>query len=146
MFDAVVFLGPIDIMSYYIYKVCITIHKFYIDFYIYKVYIYNAMTSLSEPHEFCSHEVFNATCRPNEVLMIQSASYGRLRLGRCVKIGLGFLGCKANVRHIVEMRCTGRRHCSLPVADLELRMTTPCPTDVTWHLEVSYVCQKGLYA
>jgi len=71
------------------------------------------------------------------------ARYGRMRLGRCVKTDLGYLGCAVDVRHLVDSRCTGRRHCLLPVGDEELRITKPCPPDVTWYLEVQYICVKG---
>jgi hypothetical protein len=66
-----------------------------------------------------------------------------MQLGRCVKVDLGYLGCTVNVRHVIESRCGARQHCSVAVADDELRMRKPCPPDVTWYLEVSYECVKG---
>jgi len=94
--------------------------------------------------EYCAFEHFNASCRsPTERIYIRSAQYGRMRVGRCVKVDLGYLGCAADVRHVIESRCSGRPRCSVPVADDQLRTRSPCPTDVTWYLQVSYACVTG---
>jgi len=94
--------------------------------------------------EYCQFEHFNASCRsPTERIYIRSAQYGRMRVGRCVKVDLGYLGCVADVRHVIESRCSGRPHCSVAVIDDELRKRSPCPTDVTSHLQVSYACVTG---
>lgn len=94
--------------------------------------------------EYCAFEHFNASCRsPNERIYIRSAQYGRMRVGRCVKVDLGYLGCAADVRHVIEARCSGRLRCSVAVGDVELRTRSPCPTDVTWYLQVSYACVTG---
>jgi len=97
-----------------------------------------------ETGEYCSFEYFNASCRsPAERIYIRSAQYGRMRVGRCVKVDLGYLGCAADVRHVIEARCSGRPRCSIAVTDAELRTRSPCPTDVTWYLQVSYACVTG---
>ena len=95
--------------------------------------------------EYCAFEYFNVSCRssPAERIYIRSAQYGRMRVGRCVKVDLGYLGCVADVRHVMEARCSGRRRCSVAVTDAELRTRSPCPTDVTWYLQVSYACVAG---
>jgi len=103
-----------------------------------------AFCCTEETSEYCAFEYFNASCRsPTERIYIRSAQYGRMRVGRCVKVDLGYLGCAADVRHVIESRCSGRRRCSVAVADDELRTRSPCPTDVTWYLQVSYACVTG---
>ena len=106
-----------------------------IDFCVYSVF----------SADYCAFEYFNVTCRmPDELLYIRSARYGRMRIGgRCVKVDLGFVGCAVDVSHVISARCTGRPHCAMAVGDAELRMRRPCPTDVTWYLEVSHMCVKG---
>lgn len=96
--------------------------------------------------EYCAFEYFNATCRSSgELLYIRSARYGRMRVGgRCVKVDLGYVGCSNDVTHVISSRCTARTQCSVPVGDSELRLRRPCPTDVTWYLEVTYSCIKGV--
>ncbi len=36
--------------------------------------------------EFCQLETFSASCGQDEVIVMQYARYGRMRLGRCVKV------------------------------------------------------------
>ena len=43
----------------------------------------------------------------------------------------------------MEARCAGRPRCAVAVTDAELRTRSPCPTDVTWYLQVSYACVTG---
>ena len=39
--------------------------------------------------EFCEGETFRIKCRSDEVILTESAYYGRMRLGRCVKVCIG---------------------------------------------------------
>ncbi len=39
--------------------------------------------------EYCNRETFHAECSPNEVIVMRHALYGRMSLGRCVKVDLG---------------------------------------------------------
>ena len=88
-------------------------------------------------------EQFDARCeREDEVLIMQSATYGRMRINRCVKINYGSLGCAADVLPYLDSKCSGRRECSFPVA--ELHGQQPCPNDLTPFLEVAYTCMKGM--
>ena len=66
--------------------------------------------SLSGVRDYCETETFNASCRPGEVIVIKSAHYGRMRLGRCVKKDLGYIGCSTGERDAASLRCvaTGR--------------------------------------
>ncbi len=93
--------------------------------------------------EYCVFESFNATCRPNEAIIIKRAYYGRMRTGRCVEKDLGYVGCKADVQGILSRRCSGRRHCSVSVLDKQLTSTQPCSEQVSWYLEAEYECVKG---
>ena len=55
------------------------------------------MVYISDVQEVCHNEVFRATCADNEVIVIESAFYGRMRIGRCVKTDFGFIGCFQDV-------------------------------------------------
>ena len=43
--------------------------------------------------EYCHNQVFTASCDIGSVIAIESAFYGRLRLGSCVKTDFGYIGC-----------------------------------------------------
>ena len=101
------------------------------------------MYLFSGPAEYCHREIFNATCETNEVVVMQMARYGRMSLGKCIKIDLGYLGCAVDVLSVMDYKCSGRSSCSLNVDDDILYSTKPCPADITPHLQASYSCIKG---
>jgi len=48
--------------------------------------------------DYCDTESFRASCNSqDEVVMIERAVYGRMRLGRCVEMDMGHVGCQSNV-------------------------------------------------
>lgn len=95
--------------------------------------------------EYCNMETFEARCAPGEVVMMDSAMYGRMRLGRCVAIGYGTLGCSVDARPFLDRRCSGRTQCSVKLPDDELYSIQSCPRDVTSYLEASYTCVRGRF-
>ena len=91
--------------------------------------------------EVCHNEVFEAQCHEGEVMRIERARYGRMRLGRCVKTDFGYIGCYADVIDVLQEQCSGRSHCSVPVPDEELETVTgQCPMEFIKYLEVAYDC------
>lgn len=96
--------------------------------------------------EYCNMETFNATCHRGEMVLIDEARYGRMKLGRCVTRGYGHLGCAADVRNILDARCSGRRACQFIVPDPTLYSMQPCPEDFTSYLETAYTCVEGYAA
>src|SRR6218665_641121 len=93
--------------------------------------------------EYCQSETFNVSCGHDEVLLIRSAYYGRMRRSRCITAPYPYIGCAAEVSEIVGARCTGRRHCSFLVPDDGLEDIHPCPGNLSAYLEMSYECVKG---
>ena len=75
--------------------------------------------------------------------MIGAAEYGHMAQGKCVKLDLGIFGCKADVTDILDQRCSGKRSCTVPVVDEELRNTEPCTVGILVYLKASYMCIKG---
>ena len=57
--------------------------------------------------DYCPWESFNAKCQKNEVIVMEVARYGRMRLGRCVKNDLGYVGCFSDVIQILDSKCSG---------------------------------------
>ena len=72
---------------------------------------------------------------------MESARYGRMRLGRCVQRSYGYLGCAADVLGQVDRRCSGRRDCGFQVS--ELHGNQPCPGDLAPFLLAKHACIPG---
>ncbi len=90
-------------------------------------------------------EAFDASCADGKVIVVNSAKFGRMGLGRCVTKNYGFLGCSADVLNLVDSRCSGRQRCKFGVADpaVGILNTSPCPKDFSSYLQTTYTCQKG---
>ena len=96
--------------------------------------------------EVCQTERFEASCeRRDEVIVMTSSNYGRMRVSRCVQSDYGYIGCSADVIGVVDSACSGRRRCSMgvPSADLEQAAAVSCPGDLKSYLAASYRCLKG---
>ena len=99
--------------------------------------------------DFCELQTLNASCRRgDEVVVMETASYGRMRLGTCVVADLGFVGCSRDVLAVLDRRCSGRRRCEVRVPDEDLAALRPqpCLTELKSYLETSYRCQKGQHS
>jgi len=92
---------------------------------------------------FCQWEKMNATCRPNEVIVMATARYGRMQPGRCVSRSYGSVGCSVDVLAHMDSVCSGRQSCGFVVPDERLRALRPCPIDFAAYLETSYRCVAG---
>lgn len=94
--------------------------------------------------EFCDFDVnFSASCNSGEILQIIWADYGHMEIGKCIKVDIGFLGCKADVTGMLSGRCDGKQACEVSVLDQQFRDTEPCTPGINVYLRVSYACLKG---
>lgn len=93
--------------------------------------------------EYCDTEVLRAECADGEVLVMEKAHYGRMKIGRCVEIPMGNVGCFTDVLRLADRRCSGRRVCELRVPDAEFEASHPCLRELKTYLEASYTCIKG---
>lgn len=94
--------------------------------------------------DYCQWETFEASCpSSNQVIMVMSARYGRMKFGRCMREDHGSVGCAADVRSYVAGQCSGRRHCRLNIPDAALHSVHPCPKELMPYLEASYSCVTG---
>jgi len=96
-----------------------------------------------QTRQYCHNEVFRAECSSGHVVLVTSALYGRMSLGRCVKTDFGFIGCKVDVIEHLHSRCSGRRVCNVRVPDSTLDRAKPCNEDLKSYLEVAYSCAQG---
>ena len=94
--------------------------------------------------EYCAGENFEAKCGENEVIVVEKASYGRMRIGKCVKRDFGYLGCQADILYHMDGICSGRRQCTLiKIPDQTLRDTRPC-SELESYIHAAHFCQKGI--
>ena len=93
--------------------------------------------------EYCQWDVFNASCPRGEVIVMESAQYGRMELGSCLLRDYGYVGCGVSVLPYVDSKCSGRRSCTINIPDPVLDKVQPCPGDLKSYLQASYSCIKG---
>lgn len=107
---------------------------------------------LDSPEEYCHSEIFQPRCLKNEVILMRSAAYGRMRVGRCITskemdaIGPRFgqdpayLGCSANILPLLDEKCSGKTDCDVRVVEISEESINPCFPGLRFHLEASYEC------
>jgi len=78
--------------------------------------------------------------------------YGRRHVGKCISAddvysdfadNPLYLGCSANVLHLLDAKCSGRQQCQVRIPDAELEQTKPCLKDLKLFLEVRHHCVEG---
>lgn len=88
----------------------------------------------------CQSEYFEAACESDDVILMESALYGRMQAGRCVSGNYGNLGCHRDVLTYMDERCSGRRECRVYVGNPSLHAMQPCARDLTSYLDATYRC------
>ncbi|KAK2156097.1 hypothetical protein LSH36_222g04007 [Paralvinella palmiformis] len=94
------------------------------------------------PEEVCVSESFHGSCPDRNVIVMQSALYGRMKLGRCMEVDLGYLGCENDVLFLADRWCSGHQKCTITVpnedllaANIECNIRGLSP-----YLELNYEC------
>ena len=108
--------------------------------------------------EYCViKEQFEASCLKNEVIVMTSAIYGRMRMGRCLEDEGGdhfrrnmddpkFLGCSEDVLHLMDQKCSGKNQCEVRITfDKDFENIKPCHVALKLYLEAAYTCVPGAY-
>lgn len=102
--------------------------------------------------EYCQLDTFSPRCRPGDVIVMTTARFGRMRVGKCIDVGAQStlhradphsLGCYADVLEFADRTCSGRSACDIPVPSRELLATRPCFEQLTMYLEAGYTCMSG---
>lgn len=103
-------------------------------------------------HEICNGEDFQPRCSGDDVIVMLSARYGRMKIGRCVKDEPAlvsimqdprYLGCFTDVLRVVSSQCSGKSECTMRVNDQNFDNVTPCYDSLKMYLEVTYICIDG---
>ncbi len=95
--------------------------------------------------EVCSNqfEPLDIACHRGQVILLNSASFGRMHLGRCLTSELGYMGCGNDVLRVVEGWCSGKRECHMQMPNKDLFEDSTCSADYVSFLEVDYACISG---
>ena len=95
--------------------------------------------------EICMSEEFKPTCGLNEVIMMRSAVYGRMGLGRCITQDAGHLGCYNGALSAFDSECSGKQACELEVTgSLWQDSEDACSSALMGYAEATYSCQQGI--
>ncbi len=79
------------------------------------------------PAEYCHNDVFQALCHQDEVVVMETAKYGRMHLGDCVEMDMGYIGCSVDVLLLTDTMCSGKPKCEISVPHKEFDATElPC--------------------
>ena len=98
----------------------------------------SVVTDLVFGKVYCLTESFIAQCLPQEMIIIESAVFGRMQVGRCVAKNYGHLGCSVDVMSYLDAACSGLNSCEFSVSDPALVRTRPCPPDLQDLVLVTY--------
>lgn len=102
--------------------------------------------------DYCELETFQPRCPSGDVILMKSALYGRMRIGRCITkeevdtLGpeLGAIGCSADVLDFMDRKCSRKADCTIRMIDISTEIPRPCfPTYLNLYLEANYECIKG---
>ena len=105
--------------------------------------LYPSVSAVGVILAYCESETFRAKCNPHQVIAMETAMYGRMEKGRCVESDLGYLGCKADVLHLADRKCSGKHECDIRIPDGQLDSTQPCFKELKVYLQTSYSCIRG---
>ena len=101
--------------------------------------------------DYCQLETFAPQCMKNEVIVIEQATYGRHKIGKCITAEESILvnderyfGCHANVAAQMNAKCSGKRQCEVRIPDADLERTRSCLPGLQMFLEVSFSCIEGI--
>ncbi len=95
--------------------------------------------------EVCSNqaEPLDIACDRGQVILLNSASFGQMYLGRCLTSELEYMGCGNDVLHVVDGWCSGKRECHMPTPNIDLIAESTCSANYGRFLEVDYACISG---
>ena len=104
--------------------------------------------------EYCQFDTFSPKCSSSEVILIETALYGRMKKGKCIseeEIKASgslvhdpkFFGCSVDVTDKLHDKCSFKKECSVKIYDPELKGTNPCLPTLNLHLEAKYDCLTG---
>lgn len=88
------------------------------------------------------------TCDVDEVILMRSAEYGRMRVGQCISSdAYGNMGCRLDILTLMDSVCSGRHSCDISVTTILDSLdddSLPCLSQLRGYMEASYSCVRGI--
>ena len=109
----------------------------------YEQNVNGCLLRVTETREYCYEEHFTPRCEEQQVLVMESARYGRMRPGRCITNEFGNLGCDADVVGILDKQCSGKTECDVRVSNNNINVDVNCNVQLLRYLEASFTCTPG---
>ena len=101
------------------------------------------IVSTDATEEVCLWESFNATCSAGEVVLIESALYGRMHDNRCFNITENESNCSTDVRFEIQKQIGQTQSIHLKLySDVFTKRAPTCLHGQMPFLEISYKCIK----
>lgn len=95
--------------------------------------------------EYCAGHAFEPSCLDGQVVVMKSARYGHIQLGKCVDLDFGNFGCAVDQLKFLDKECSGLDKCSVIANDESMGADLPCASAFVRYLEASYSCQEGKF-
>jgi len=93
--------------------------------------------------DVCPFETLEIECSENEVIVVESAYFGRMQQGRCIRENK-FIGCRNDVIYLADKWCSGRPRCEIVISINDLEAANKnCESFLKMYLSVEYHCVKG---
>ena len=93
--------------------------------------------------DVCPYEDLKIKCSTDEVIVAESAFFGRMQQGRCIREDR-FIGCQNDVLFLADRWCSGRQACEIEISISELEAANSnCEPFLKMYLSVKYHCLKG---
>ncbi|ELT99577.1 hypothetical protein CAPTEDRAFT_201732 [Capitella teleta] len=91
--------------------------------------------------EVCYFSAFNARCPPNQVIVMESAMFGRMRPGVCYSDSDGedFSRCTTNVLNVADKYCSGKTQCEIQIPNQDIEDNMLCE-GMKGYFSASYDC------
>ena len=85
-------------------------------------------------------EYFEPSCNNEEIIIMQKAQYGRMKIGKCVKRDYGYIGCATNVLDFFDEQCSGKPRCRVLVSPADIVTNQGCSEGLVKYLDASHIC------
>ena len=77
------------------------------------------------------------------MIVMTEAKFGQMKLGRCLDVDFGHLGCHGDVLDVMDLECSGKKECSVEVGSLEMVAKSNCAKSLMQYLEAEYRCVES---
>ena len=107
---------------------------------LFQLIVFNQFSLVLHILEYCNLDYYEPSCNNEDIIIMQKAQYGRMKIGRCVKHDLGYIGCATNVLDFFDEQCSGKSRCRVYVSPADIVTSQGCSDALVKYLEASHIC------